>query len=121
MAYGERLRELDLFSLQGRLLRADLILVWKKFNDKCAISVNDLSTLPSSSVTRGHSSKITVPKSRLYLRHKFFAARIVNDWNSLSTETVEAGSLNILKKVLLESHQKRLINDSGDKLYKYRE
>ena len=37
LSYGERLRRLDLFSFQGRLLRADLILVYKILHQKCAM------------------------------------------------------------------------------------
>ena len=113
MTYGERLRKLDLFSLQGRLLRADLILVWKMFNGKCAIPVNNLFSLSTNTATRGHSMKLVVPKSRLDLRHKFFSVRIVNQWNALSSETVEADSLNKFKRLLLL--------DLGDELYEYNE
>ena len=111
LSYDERLRKLDLFSLKGRLLRADLIIVWKIFNGKCAISVDDLFKLSPCITTRGHSRKISVPKSKSDLRHRFFAVRVVKEWNSLSAETVEANTLAKFKRLLLI--------DLGQKLYEY--
>ena len=40
LSYGERLSELSLFSVQGRLLRADLIQYWKIFHDLSCIKGN---------------------------------------------------------------------------------
>ena len=37
VSYGDRLQRLGLFSLEGRLLRNDLILLWKIANEKCKI------------------------------------------------------------------------------------
>ena len=42
LPYGERLRRLDLFSFQGRLLRSDLILIYKILHKKCAISIQEI-------------------------------------------------------------------------------
>lgn len=40
--YQCRLRALDLYSVQGRLLRADIIQCWKVFHGKCSVSPTDI-------------------------------------------------------------------------------
>ena len=108
LTYPERLRRLDLFSVQGRLLRADMIMTWKIFNQKCAIKSEELFTMNVTS-RRGHSLKIFHPRVRTNLRMRSFAVRIIPTWNALAADTVETLSLNTFKHLL-----KR---DLGDRLY----
>ena len=112
LTYGERLRRLDLFSVQGRLLRADLILTWKIFAGECAIQQPQLFTLNDSS-RRGHSKKIYVPRTCRDVRKWFFSVRVVKAWNSLSEQAVSSTSLNQFKTFL---HR-----DLGQQLYEYAE
>ena len=58
--YSERLRSLDLFSVQGRLLRADMILTWKIFAGVCAIHPSQVFVLDSGP-RRGHLKKLYLP------------------------------------------------------------
>ena len=109
LSYGQRLRRLDL--LKGRLLRADLILVWKIIYGECAIPAEELFTFSPAQHTRGHSLKLYLPRTILETRQRFFAIRVVNEWNALSPDTVLATSLPTFKNLL-----KR---DLGDKLYDY--
>ena len=81
--YEERLKSLNLFSVKGRLLRADLIKCWKIFNGKSMISPNDLWDLNLNPRLRGHKFKICVRRSQIDARSRFFTDRIVNNWNSL--------------------------------------
>ena len=111
LSYGARLRNLNLFSLKGRFLRADLILVWKIINGESAIPAGELFTISHVQYTRGHPLKIFLPRTRLEIRHRFFAIRIINEWNALSHDTVLADSLPVFKRLL--------IRDLGDKLYEY--
>ena len=109
-SYPERLRHLDLFSLKGRLIRTDLILLWKIVNKQCAIGPEEIFTFRTDS-RRGHSFKIFLPRTRLDVRRRFFAVRVVNLWNSLSGDTVEAENLNKFKALLRR--------DLGDILYEF--
>ena len=93
LSYGERLRRLNLFFLQGRLLRADLIVVWKVFHGKCAIMPEQLFVLRGDSRTRGHNFKILVPRTNLSVRSRYFSVRVISSWNSLADDTVLADSL----------------------------
>ena len=110
LPYNERLRRLDLFSIQGRLLRADLITTWKIFAGQCAVQVAGIFTVDSSS-RRGHSRKLFLPRACREVRQRFFAVRVVRDWNSLSEEAVSAPTLNQFKYFL---HR-----DLGQRLYEY--
>ena len=110
LPYEERLKRLDLFSVQGRLLRADLILVWKIFAGECAINCAQFFTLNISS-RRGHSRKLYLPKTQRDTRKRFFSVRVVKAWNSLTEQTVTATSLTQFKSFL---HR-----DLGQQLFEY--
>jgi len=78
VSYGERLRHLDLFSFQARLLHADLILVWKIFNGRCALKPDDLFQLAPLQNTRGHPLNIFVPRVGLDIHTRFFSYIMIN-------------------------------------------
>ena len=100
LQYEDRLKRLKLPSLEYRRLRGDMIETFKILNGfyDTAIS-NSLLNQANQTVqfTRGHSFKLTKQfvKSTKYAH--FFTNRIVNAWNSLSTNTVSAGTLNSFK------------------------
>ena len=98
LSYEERLKILDLPSLEYRRFRGDLIQVYKivhKHYDRT--SVNSLFRFNNSSRLRGHSFKLTkfITKKRQY--QHFFTNRIVNKWNSLSQEIVSSETINTFK------------------------
>ena len=109
--YGVRLRTLGLFSFKGRLLRNDLVLVWKIVHGKCGISPSSMFTFVSGRSTRGHSLKIYVERANLEVRRRFFSMRVVEAWNALSEETVTSDEINSFKSFL---HR-----DLGEQLYDY--
>ena len=102
LSYQQRLRSLNLFSIRGRLLRADLIKTWKIFHGKCAIKPEDLFSPPNLASTRGHRFKIAHIRSRLLLRQKFFVVRIIPLWNSLPDDVVGTDSLDLFKAKLFD-------------------
>ena len=95
--YSERLRILDLYSVKGRLLRADLIKYWKIFNLKSCLNPDDLFEAPPSSITRGHRFKIATVRHSLDCHKRFFSMRRVALWNSLPDSLVSAGSVETFK------------------------
>ena len=112
MSYQSRLLTLDLFSFQGRLLRGDMILVWKIFNCECSISPEQVFIMDSSA-TRGHDYKIFMSRFNLDTRKYFFSVRVIQSWNSLSRDTVGSTTLANFKTLL---HR-----DLGQKLYDFHE
>ena len=98
--YGERLSELSLFSVQGRLLRADLIQYWKIFHDLSCIKPADMFTQPPRSGTRGHRFKIHVTHAALDVCKRSFSHRSVALWNGLPDSVVAAADLSTFKTAL---------------------
>ena len=111
MEYGDRLKELDLFSVKGRLLRADIIKCWKIFHGHSQVSPELLWDLGDDNRTRGHSYKIKTVRSQVDARTRFFTHRVVREWNSLPGWLVEEGSLEQFKKGLAAT--------LGSRLYEY--
>ena len=54
-------------------------------------------TLSHNNRTRGHRYKLNKPKSRLEIRRNFFSLRVINEWNKLPNDVVEATSINMFK------------------------
>ena len=94
--YEERLRLLNLTSLETRRLRGDLIEVFKIFRGLEDIKLEDFFTLQTG-VTRGHCYKIKKFQTRLDIRKYTFSQRIVNEWNNLPPAVVNSNSLNTFK------------------------
>ena len=100
MSYECRLRHLNLFSVKGRLLRADIIKCWKIFHGKCSISPLDIFVLPTRTGTRGHKFKIAHRHSTIECRRRFFSLRVADVWNGLPGCVVELDSLSDFKASL---------------------
>ena len=109
LPYAERLKQLDLYSIQGRLLRADLIQTWKILNGECGADESELFVLDNSS-RRGHSRKLYLPRANLEVRRRFFSVRVIGDWNSLKEDTVSAPTINRFKSLLHRDLGQRLYN-----------
>lgn len=110
-SYADRLKTLNLYSVQGRLLRADLIKCWKIFNNASSISPQDLFCANALSITRGHRHKIAKPHTSTECRRRFFSVRVIDHWNTLPDSVVSASSVNAFKQGL---HQAL-----GDLLFSY--
>ena len=110
LSYGERLRALNLYSVQGRLLRADLIQYWKTLNGHSCIAPNDLFQHPPHSITRDHCLKVFPPVTVTDMRKRFFSIRHISMWNSLPTGAVCAPSVPHLKRVLDTCIRDQLFN-----------
>ena len=100
LSYPERLRSLNLYSVQGRLLRADLIQYWKVLNNKSCIHHDHLFTTNNLTRTRGHSLKLFHPQVTTDIRKRAFSVRCIQQWNRLPQETVSAISLASFKHQL---------------------
>ena len=110
--YSDRLQRLGLFSFQGRLLRADMIMVWKIFHNLSAIKPCDLFCLCPNVVTRGHPYKIARPRCRLDVRCRYFSVRVIPTWNSLQAATVSAQTLDQFKRYLHKDLETLLVSYS---------
>ena len=61
LTYSQRLKDLDLFSVQRRLLRTDVIKCWKIFHRKCGICPEDIFFSARSSISFHSATVLKYP------------------------------------------------------------
>ena len=104
MLYPDRLRALQLPTLIYRRLRGDCIQVYKYLHVHYDVNWSNLINLNNSVEyrydTRGHKFKLRKTSHKTIPREKFFAVRVINNWNSLPEDVVFAPSFNNFKNQL---------------------
>jgi hypothetical protein len=95
--YPSRLRELNLFPLEYRRLRGDLIFTFFLFRSGLA---DKFFTMCPENNLRGHDKKIFKIRPKTFLRQNFFSFRIVDQWNKLPQSVADAGSTLAFKSLL---------------------
>ncbi len=98
--YEERLRQLNIFSLECRRLRADLILAFKLFKGKVGLNPSEFFLRPPRAGLRGHTYRLLQGPNRLRPRSGAFSVRIGKFWNRLPVHLVLAPSVSIFEKQL---------------------
>jgi len=99
LTYEERLKSLKLPSMKYRFKRGDMIMVFKILHDKDNC-MNSFFEINSDSVTRGHNLKLKKPLVVTSARKHFFSMRVINDWNDLPMDIVNAPSIETFKAKL---------------------
>ena len=97
MDYETRLVVLDLFPLEYRRLRGDLILTYALFEQGLA---NRFFTVDPANTRRGHGKKIFKLRAHTFIRQTFFSFRVVAAWNNLPKTVVHAPSRTQFKTLL---------------------
>ncbi|MBM6549301.1 hypothetical protein H7673_10610 [Streptococcus dysgalactiae subsp. equisimilis] len=92
--YRERLETLQLFPLDARRLRGDLILVFQLFSSG---RESEFFVLSETENLRGNGRKLFKPRCRTSFRSSFFSFRVVSAWNQLPSAITNASSLNLFK------------------------
>ena len=106
--YMTRLKRLNLWTLEERRNRADLIELFKMYKGLSGIKLESMFEPSTDSRTRGHSLKLKKHRSRLDLRKYFFSERVVNRWNDLEEVTVSATTINMFKPRLQRFRQLKI-------------
>ena len=60
---------------------------------------------PSHTFTRGHQFTLYKPCCTRDIRHRVFSHRIINQWNSLPQEIVNATNMNTFKQLFDSYHE----------------
>ena len=96
LSYEERLRAVHLTSLETRRMRGDLIEVYKIMHGLTNLSPEDFFSFSTSGL-RGHGYKLFKPRVRTDIGKFSFSCRVVDLWNALPDEVVDAVSINSFK------------------------
>ena len=90
--YHDRLRVLNLETLELKRIKFDLKLCYKIINGLCAIDCDKFFTFAPILNTRGHNLKLTSTHCSNNWLFNFYSNRVVNYWNSLPADVVHAKS-----------------------------
>jgi hypothetical protein len=107
--YKERLKLLNLPSLELRRLWADLLLCFKIIHGHVAGGPEAFGLRLKAGSTRGHSKKLFAEHTRIEARRNFFSARIVRPWNSLTDKLVNSESIASFKRGVKKCNLKRFL------------
>lgn len=99
LSYEDRLRRMDLPSLEYRRQRGDMIETYKYLHGKYSSDVASLLLRqdPTGVNTRGHCLKLQKRDCHSNNRQHYYSYRVVNLWNSLPEDVVTAESVNCFK------------------------
>ena len=92
LSYCERLRYLELESLEARRLIIDLVFLFKIVSGRVPLAIDSFASYGNRN-TRGHRYKLLHPKFKLETRKYFFINRIVKIWNDLPDAFFNAKSV----------------------------
>ena len=110
LPYEGRLHQLELFSLEKRRLRGDMIEVYTIIHDMENVNRKTFFSLSQNSRTRGHPMKLIGERSRTNKRKCFFTQCIVKVRNSLPQDVVMATNLDGFKRGLDKFLEEKAIN-----------
>ena len=95
--YEDRLKEMNLPSLEQRRERGDLITLFKIVNGIDVMDREDLLIPRRKQGLRGHGKELSKPTCHKNIRKYSFPYRNIEAWNGLDRSVVEAGSIHQLK------------------------
>ena len=96
-SYESRLLQCGLTTLDTRRLRGDQIEVFKIVNGYEDVDRNMFFKLKEGSRTRGHKAALVKEQCRLDMRKYSFSQRVINEWNKLPNDCVNASCVNMFK------------------------
>ena len=96
-SYESRILQCGFTTLETRRLRGDQIEVFKIMNGYEDVDWNMFFKLKEGSRTRGHKIALDLVKEqcRLDMRKYSFSQRVINEWNKLPNDCVNASSVNM--------------------------
>ncbi|WAR26475.1 hypothetical protein MAR_012179, partial [Mya arenaria] len=113
LSYQERLKELNLPTLDYRRKRFDMIQVFKIIHEVDDINASVFFNFADNSGTRGHCLKLAMPKAHKSIRLNSFGHRTISIWNGLPHNIVTCSTVNSFKSQLdkLWAHKRFDLSD----------
>ena len=99
LGYEARLESLNLYSLETRRLRGQLIETFKIFQGFTKVDYSDMFTL-NNNQTRNNGWKIDLKRYNTSLCGNFFTYKIGNIWNKLPADVVNSDTVDQFKRKL---------------------
>ena len=100
-SYEEKLKNLNLFSLEKRRVRGDMIAVFRIINGFDKVDSTKFFRFRNHTwPNRFHSKQIMKQNFKTDIRKHFFSQRIINFWNRLPRYVVDSGSITMFKSNL---------------------
>ena len=103
LPYKDRLKRLNLHSLERRRARGDMIEVFKWVKGINKGNIDQVIEINSRDRTRGNGYKLEKRRFRTNIGKYWFTNRVVNEWNSQGRHVVDAESISSFKRRLDES------------------
>ena len=100
LPYGERLRKLNLHTLERRRVRGELIEVFKWVKGYNKGDLGKVLILSEHDRTRSNGFKLDKYRFRKEIGRNWFTNRVVDEWNRLTRHVIEASSLGSFKNRL---------------------
>ena len=100
LTYEERIDCLDLWTLEERRNRADLLHMFKMYKGLSSTPFSRFFNISSITNTRGHSAKLVKARCQMDIRRFFFCERVIDRCNCLNQETIDSGTDNTFKSNL---------------------
>lgn len=96
LTYSQRLKRLDLLSLEEQRLRVDLIYTYRIIHNLIDLNFDEFFQY-SKAPTRTNGYKLYKTYFRLDSSKGFFSNRVIDPWNDLPIDIVNSPTLNIFK------------------------
>ena len=100
LTYEARLKRLNLTTLEIRIIRGDLIEVYRILNGLEKINPDSLFTRSRYTNIRCHTMKLEKKQVHLDIRKYFFTQRVIDYWNALPQSADDAENINQFKDQL---------------------
>lgn len=110
--YESRLRSFNLLSLEFRRLITDLVMVYKITHQKTSLNPQEFLNISTRENHRLHNFQLKAKRKTSKNQHSF-VNRIINIWNKLDYETVNAETINSFKGKLIVNIKKIQAQNSG--------
>ena len=98
--YHERLALLGLERLELRRLKADLCMTYKIMFNLVDLDVDNLFTVRTNKITRGHPYTLFKPLCKVRARSNFFACKVADPWINLNAKFNSFKTLKSFKQIL---------------------